>query len=264
MPVVSFHVTSDSFAPYDVGNVIVPTTGDIVIPDAAGGFRVQAISNRFGNNQIFVDEGFSDPITQAANANNGDREGFFPFIVPPALPDTQCVASIPGYPPTTGYPYSGPWNWYDEPTFIGAWDALGGQPGNPITGVEANCSERRSTENDPAKARAYIDTVMQYLSPRMAVVLDLQVGTSIDNRMLAQNLRVYPNPAKDFVHIENRNPLLGLQQVQLMDLTGRVVRNFARPQTSVLTVSTVDLAPGLYLLRIRGKRGEVTRKVVIE
>ena len=57
------------------------------------------------------------------------------------------------------------------------------------------------------------------------------------------SLRVYPNPASSLVTIESDAPL----QLQLSDLTGRVVRNITVSGNAVISLE--DLANGVYYLK---------------
>ncbi|MFN5884743.1 MAG: hypothetical protein ACK445_05345, partial [Bacteroidota bacterium] len=53
LPVVSLHCVKDPFAPYKTGNVVVPTTGLVVIPNASGAGDVIPAANAKGvNNKI--------------------------------------------------------------------------------------------------------------------------------------------------------------------------------------------------------------------
>ena len=80
-PTVAFHVVSDPFAPYDIGDVIVPTTGDFVVE--VGGSR-QAIgrADSLGNNACFANAGFNDAYTTYANTINEGFDGLYPFLLP--------------------------------------------------------------------------------------------------------------------------------------------------------------------------------------
>ena len=62
IPIVSFHCEKDQYAPIDTGDVIVPTTGELVV-EVMGSRTVQHYSNLYGNNDVFINAGFSDGIT---------------------------------------------------------------------------------------------------------------------------------------------------------------------------------------------------------
>lgn len=257
MPFVSIHSPQDVFAPFALGNVIVPTTGEIVIGDAAGGGLIQKRQTALGNNDIFYSQGFSDAITASSNTN---LEGLYAFNTGAVPADSQCIP-FPGQPATPGNPDAGPWNWYDEATFIATWDFV--DPNPPVTGAMANCLERQGTLNDPAASRVFIDTIMQYLTPRIYWATGL-VATSIEDELLDGSLSIYPNPVKDILTVETSDFSNPLVAVKLMDLTGRVVYTEQGFRTAETTINVSSIASGIYLMEVRSDAGKATRKVVIE
>ncbi|MBL7923259.1 MAG: hypothetical protein JNL88_03585, partial [Bacteroidia bacterium] len=68
-PMVAFHVVGDPFAPYGIGDVIVPTTGDFVV-EVGGSLEALRLANLAGNNNCFANAGFNDPLTNYANTVN--------------------------------------------------------------------------------------------------------------------------------------------------------------------------------------------------
>ena len=65
-PIASMHCYLDQFGPYEVGNVIVPTTNEFVI-EAHGSQVVQRLSTQYGNNAAF--EGLSMSINDSWYGN---------------------------------------------------------------------------------------------------------------------------------------------------------------------------------------------------
>jgi hypothetical protein len=62
--------------------------------------------------------------------------------------------------------------------------------------------------------------------------------------------RYFPNPAKDMLRVECPNG--AIDQVWIMDMTGRTVLSQPTPQRpGGITISTTDLAAGMYLLRVQ-------------
>ena len=57
IPIVSFHCEKDQYAPIDTGDVIVPTTGELVV-EVMGVRTVQHYSNLYGNNDVFLNSWF--------------------------------------------------------------------------------------------------------------------------------------------------------------------------------------------------------------
>lgn len=99
-PIVSFHVVSDPFAPCGDGLVVVPLPPDfppVVNVSGSCSFQ-QIIEDTYHTNDVFKqsDDCNNSPFIQAANAINGGRAGFYPFI---GTPNNQ----------------SGPWEWAAVP-----------------------------------------------------------------------------------------------------------------------------------------------------
>lgn len=255
VPLISFHSPQDSFAPYNIGNVIVPTTGDIVIPTAAGGGTILPKVNALGNQDVFINAGFNDPFTTAANADNGGNEGLFPLIVAPAGAGVQCD---PDGAITAGGANSSPWNWFSEAWFAGAWDFIGGQPGSPLTGAEAVCANTVGFPNDAANARMYMDSIAGYLAPRMNVVFEAN-NVGIADDLLRQDLVVFPNPARELMTIRSKSGQ-AIQSAQLMDLSGRIVRDI-NPSRGDMQIERGELAAGIYVLQVRSRTAATTVKV---
>lgn len=126
-PLVSFQCPSDPFSPYQTGNILALTTGDFIL-EASGSYDVVRKSYAAGNQNLWVG-GFNDAFTQRANAINDGYEGLFPFI-------TQSNQSEP-------------WEWWDV------------NCSNNANGLLVN------PDMSSAKGRAYIDTIIGYLNPRI-------------------------------------------------------------------------------------------------
>ena len=258
MPVVSIHAPTDPFAPFALGNVIVPTTGEIVIGNAAGGGLVQKRQNAFGNNDIWEQQGFNDPVTLSSNS---DMEGLYAFNPLPAKDDTACYP-FPGFPATQGLPDAGPWNWYNEATFIATWDIV--NPSPPVTGAMQNCSSLQGSDNDPVRSRLFIDTAMQYLAPRIMWATGILPVTNIEDLILGRSLSVFPNPARDMIRIETADLAHPIQQVSIMDLAGRTVSKESNILSDKVTISVSHLPAGIYLLEVAATKGRHTQKIVVE
>jgi hypothetical protein len=99
-PIVSFHVPSDPFAPCEDGLVVVPLPPDFPpVVNVTGSCGVQQlIKDVHKTNEVLnkADDCNNSPYVARANAINGGRNGFFPFI---GTPNNQ----------------SGPWEWAAVP-----------------------------------------------------------------------------------------------------------------------------------------------------
>lgn len=143
MPMISFHVPTDPFAPYAEGTVIVPTTDEEVV-DVSGSYSVQEAANAFTNNAIFElaeNWGPGLPYTNQANANNNGFYGLYPII----------RSGINLYD-------SAPWEW---------WDSNLIQEPNNSNGLLTN------PDMSATKARMFIDSIQWYAAPRVMCALNL-------------------------------------------------------------------------------------------
>ncbi|MEM7657871.1 MAG: T9SS type A sorting domain-containing protein [Bacteroidota bacterium] len=78
----------------------------------------------------------------------------------------------------------------------------------------------------------------------------------INSQLSVLPLQVFPNPANELLQVEIGTASSSLQEVQLLDVQGRILRNIQldRPRHS-LEISLNNLASGFYLVRARDQEG---------
>ncbi len=170
VPMVALHTTFDPFAPFTEGIVIVPTTGEQVVPVQGSNLFMQLV-NQYGNNASFAGLPDGDPYTDRARSLYGTTqvhsgssvtintgvEGLFPLVTtdwPFLVPGTMEEAS--------------PWQWWDPNSAIAQTIVV-------APDITANTASLASNPNSSAmKGRAYIDTAMGYVNPRIVAALNLQ------------------------------------------------------------------------------------------
>ncbi len=257
IPTVGFQTPQDPFAPYDIGSVIVPTTGDLVIDAAAGALAVARINDRLQINKIFKDANFTDGYSLAANKLNQGFEGLFP-LNRPFTPGTISCAPAPLSLPLQ--PEGSPWSWWNEAVFIATWDQF--NPNSPTPGIVVNCNQRAGNPDMSAtKGRTYLDSVVNYLAPRMYVVMELY-PTSIEDFRLEQSLKVFPNPASDRIEVALVDGDNFIRSVELMDMNGRTVFVQRNLRTDHTVINRDNLSSGLYLLRVQGEKGQTSQRIL--
>ncbi|MCL2596731.1 MAG: leucine-rich repeat protein [Paludibacter sp.] len=84
------------------------------------------------------------------------------------------------------------------------------------------------------------------------------VGGTKVNETFFENIKIYPNPAKDELKIESGD--LKINSVEITDLTGRSVMVVG----GGTAINVSALPTGIYLVKINTDRGVVTKKVVKE
>jgi hypothetical protein len=86
-------------------------------------------------------------------------------------------------------------------------------------------------------------------------------GTSSRERADASEFKLYPNPARNQVHLEFQEPITA--EVQLLDTKGRVVRSWSLQHQRQHTLSLGELPEGLYGLRILGQEASRAQRLLI-
>ncbi|HET8574361.1 MAG TPA: peptide-N-glycosidase F-related protein [Edaphocola sp.] len=90
-------------------------------------------------------------------------------------------------------------------------------------------------------------------------------GTSAVNEIgLSNNLSIYPNPARDFIHVTFSNPSAQAVTIELFNILGQKVYQTST-QNTALNISTKGLANGIYTMRLinEGINALSTHKIVI-
>lgn len=166
LPLVSLQSVTDPFAPFRTGNVIVPPTGPTVIPSASGAGDIIPKANRLGVNAKINSKYLVDPVSlYAMNQANGETN-IFPFYTSP-----DGVTKL----------FNGaPWEWWNAAATIArTFTSFYTQP-IPASGKVADSLSLLTNPDghNAAIARSYIDTVLNFITPRIAVQFDLVANTN--------------------------------------------------------------------------------------
>ncbi len=229
MPLVSYHVPTDGFAPCKTNVLNVPTiNGPLPVVEVSGSCDLQQYVEKYGNNDVFkkILPG-ANTYDAIAKARNGGASGFFPFI---------------GTPKGT----SSPWE----------WTSYSGDP-PPAAGTDCNV--------DAKVARTYIDTIIAYYIPRGCVALGLGcAGVSSTNELLSENeVQIVPNPAQSVMQF-NSGADHPIQSIELFDISGRMVHCVYSINQSNFEMQRGNIVAGMYVAKVRFRDGIVARRVVFE
>lgn len=239
IPMVAFHVVGDPFAPYGNGPVIVPTTGQFVV-NVSGSQYVVTRANAYGNNNCFINAGFTDPYTVQANQANNGEDGLYPLVTSPSL-------------------QAGPWEWFDLPS-LQTYATLLGYPASQGDTVYNNALITNPNMSK-AKALAYIDTIQNYVNPRIVYCLNLATGIS-ENKAVAASLQAYPNPSNDLITIDLKMDQNNITLVELYDVTGRLNNSTRGNGSSRIVIDGKDLEPGIYFATVKTEHGTASMKLI--
>lgn len=250
-PIVSFHGELDPLTPYMTAVVIVSATGQPVV-EVSGSHDLSRRAANLGNQQIFYALNLTDPYTQVAESRTG-YEGLLGF---------------PG--PANGYE---PWAWYDSTLTKIARPSVA-NPGYTGFGSAANPFASR------AKAEVYIDSVMNYFTPRALAAfanidsaaantadkdnapVDCSIGIAF-NTVPDAAVQIYPNPASSDVYIRVLDGKYSMQSLRVLDISGKEVRSEAANGAAAHVVKRNGLQAGVYFINVLFSNGSQTYKQIV-
>lgn len=243
LPMVGLHVVSDPFAPYKTGDVRVPQ-GPTVIQSASGAGVVIPMANSLGVNAKLNSVIYPDALTARALQLSGNVNNLYPF-----------------YPSATAPVDGAPWEWWDRATVQAATGTAFYVYPIPADGRGADSISMLTNPNmSAAKGKAYIDTVVNFVAPRIAVQFSLVNYPSVgvkEEVTLTNQLTVFPNPAKTELNISLP---VAISTVSIVDMTGREV---LKSTSAKLDVSA--LKQGLYFVNVTAVDGRsAVKRIVIE
>lgn len=259
-PMISFQCVRDPFAPFNEGTVIVPTTNEDVVEVQGANLYIQK-ANELGNNDAIQDMEDGTPFTAIARAKYGNTydyiytapldkmtvntnvEGLFPIIRPLGASLTQNQA--------------GPWQWWD--------------PNSPLAtaqvapGVTAHMASLQSNPTmSPTQGRAYVDTIMGYMCPRVAVILGYYTTDALSAQGVSQiNGTMMPNPANNSVTVQFA-PEVRIERVTITDITGSVVYESTDFVSNTAAINLAGYSSGYYFVQAVTSKGNWAGKLVKE
>lgn len=259
-PMIAFHCVRDAFAPFNEGTVVVPTTNEDVVDVQGANLYIQK-ANALGNNDAIKDIKANDPYTMAAEANYGttvayiyddeteitintDVKGLFPVLLPIAekVLDNQ----------------SSPWQWWDPMSPLATTDVSGG------AGFTAHMNSLQSnTDMSPTKGRTYLDTILGYMCPRVALINgDITMESlSVNQTLPTSAAAVYPNPATNEVTIRV-DAKYTVTSISITDITGREVLVANAKNTVSLNLEAIQA--GYYIVNVQTNAGVISTKLIKE
>jgi hypothetical protein len=112
------------------------------------------------------------------------------------------------------------------------------------------------------KAKAYIDTIAKFISPRIAAQFDLaNFSTSVrEVSNYNQVISMFPNPAQSIV---NLSLPVAIQSVSIMDVMGRVVLVENNIQSTTYQADINGLNTGVYFVKVNAVDGKSAVKRLV-
>ncbi|MCP9236706.1 T9SS type A sorting domain-containing protein [Lewinella sp. JB7] len=276
---LGFHSPGDIFAPFSYGNVVVPTTEDIVIGCVAGTEEILEVANAIGNNADIAAAnsttlpGIYSDLSVAVNVRNAAyKQQNMTLQNPPACPDqsgfepTFPLSRDNMYPLQVGNGLGAGYNWVNEAQArarIQAFNDAGGNL-NAETAIQGEGFVNPNVFN-PERAKMSIDTMIAFFVPRAYMGMDLaELSTSTEDLIPSASvgLNVFPNPstAEITVRVADAHRI---RQIDMFDISGRRVAQFRNIDQSSFQLNRGSLPNGQYVLQLRFDEGTTARTVFL-
>ncbi|MCG2420304.1 T9SS type A sorting domain-containing protein, partial [Aequorivita sp. F47161] len=95
------------------------------------------------------------------------------------------------------------------------------------------------------------------------LIVETELGVG-DNHQNLGSIKMYPVPAKNILNISNPQHL-ELERLEIYDLRGRLVQTEdLRGMGNVKTLNIDQLAAASYYVKIKGAKGEITKRLLKE
>jgi hypothetical protein len=264
-PIVGVHCPGDFFAPYYIGNVVVPTTNELVIEAAAGTRGFVGKANELGVNDVFnvLDE-TNDPLHLRIEAQKQLQ-----YMTPGGAIDLGDDNMYAFFRPPTGTPLpeGSPWDWWDDNVVRAKAQFITTVLGIPIDADAVLAASYASNPDMSAeKGRRYIDTIFQLVTPRLCCALELDCNIKVGVSNLPSQevgLKIGPIPARDFIDVTTSQEY-PMESIMIYDLNGRLVQGHTDIENNFFTIHPKALASGQYVMQIRFEKGFTTTKISIQ
>jgi hypothetical protein len=243
VPVASLHCQKDLFAPIDSGNVVVPSTGQVVV-FVHGSRTVVKKAVTQGLNDIWVNHTFTDPYSIRAYALNPaiTSEGLFQFDLPDIPSSTNQEAA--------------PWEWWDSTA--STTQALA--EGSPYALAVHQNGIGGNPNMTAAKGKAYCDTIVEFLIPRMYLVITDPALAVEENTTV--NYSVFPNPMMESLKIQLSDNNL-IQTISVIDIHGKTLITLQDINSNSYVLNRYGLSAGTYFLNVNTNQGNFVHKVLV-
>jgi len=244
VPVAGLHCRKDQFSDIDSGNVIVPATGQVVV-FVHGTRTVVKKAVLQGLNDIWVNHTFTDPYSTRAYTLNpaNTSEGLFQFEIADIPNSTQQEAA--------------PWEWWDST----AATQQATTEGSIYAGMVHTNGVGGNPDMSAAKGRAYCDTIVGFLTPRMHMVITdptLSVETNKDIEY-----SVYPNPSFDNITIHLSENVM-IKGITVSDLMGKIILTRSDINSEQFILNRSGVAAGTYFITVETAKGNFIHKIIIQ
>jgi hypothetical protein len=116
--------------------------------------------------------------------------------------------------------------------------------------------------NETGKIRSINYSIKSTSSLRIVTIKQEFSNTGVNDNQEKELIQIYPNPAQDYINISTKNHLI--KQVQIMELTGKVIQTLASIEQDQAKINFSNLVAGFYILQIILNDNTVITKKIIK
>ena len=256
VPMVAVHCPTDPTAIYTTGDVSVQQIG-IVTTDISGSYDVIKEANTLGNNDVFLNQTYTDAYSLAATAANNAAQGMVD------LGGTTVGAPVNNlFPYITGNPYeSSPWDVWDTTILHAVIAPLVGATPAQVTAANAN-GLTSNPDMSIMKAMAYVDSTLGYFCRRAALATGLITTASIDEVNLNDAISMYPVPAGNHLTISSNTT--NINSVEIYSITGKMALNKLNIHANTVELNDLNLPSGVYIVKTNTPIGTSSKRLIIQ
>ena len=103
------------------------------------------------------------------------------------------------------------------------------------------------------------DTLILYYEDNSTKIYKIILPKLSINEELGKTLKIYPNPASDYLQIEGNN----IQNIQLYDVVGKIIFQNNEINSMYSTkIMTNKLSNGIYFFKINTNNKLITKKII--
>lgn len=93
-----------------------------------------------------------------------------------------------------------------------------------------------------------------------AFLKENQIPKSIADNLLESDIKIFPNPASNFVYLSVTKPI---KSVKLYNLDGKLIYRLDSPSYINLEINVFDLNSGIYIVEVESKNNSIRSKIIV-
>lgn len=103
-----------------------------------------------------------------------------------------------------------------------------------------------------------------YTNEVIFTVPEMPTATTELPKTTTTTLKIYPNPSKNFFTVDSNNLLIGKGQLQLSDLSGKVImQQPVKDFSQLISIKNLEIPVGVYFIQLNNGKQIVTGKVIV-